>query len=277
MGDRSELLFVFVMAGGSGERFWPLSRTRTPKHLLRLVSEKTLLAEAVDRARALVPLEQVFILTNRTQVEGCLEALPDFPPSQILAEPAKRDTAPACAFATAYCRARQKEGICALFPADAVIKNVESFCRNVWDAAELAEKNDVFVTFAIRPTYPSTGFGYLELGKSLPSGRNGSRIWQVQRFVEKPRLEVAREYVKSGNYAWNSGMFVWKAEFFHAECRRLNIELASFIEEFPTGDFSSYLEARFPKLPKISVDFAIMEKAKDVCAIGADFDWDDLG
>lgn len=270
-------LYVFIMAGGSGERFWPMSRAKTPKHLLKLLSDRTLLEETVRRIEGVVPLERIFILTNKTQADACCDALPFLPVSQIICEPAKRDTAPAAALATGMARARDPNAICALLPADSTIHDVEAFRRQLADAALTAAAQDSLLTVSIQPTYAATGFGYLELGKSLGKAPNGSDILEVVRFVEKPDIDTAEDYVRSGTYGWNAGMFVWKSEIFLAECRKNVPELAVFIEAFPPTQVSAYLDANFPTLPKISVDYAIMEKADSVIALRAKFDWDDVG
>jgi len=267
----SNHLFTFILAGGSGERLWPLSRSKTPKHLLRLLSDRTLLETTVRRVENLVPWDQVFILTNATQVDSIRKELPFLPAENIVAEPEKRDTAPACALAVGFARARDKDAICALLPADAVIHNIPVFQKQLTEAAEVAGKRDALVTFAIPPTYPSTGFGYLQLGEGHDS------VHKVVRFVEKPDLASAENYYRSGEYAWNAGMFIWRAEIFLREAERLAPPLAEFIRDFPQGNADTYLAERFSKLPKISVDYAIMEKASEVLAFKAAFDWDDVG
>lgn len=272
-----EHAFVFIMAGGSGERFWPLSRQATPKHLLRLFSSQTLLEQTVRRLEGLVAPDRLFILTNHSQVGVIREALPFFPPGQILAEPAKRDTAPAAALATGFARARDREALVLLLPADQVIADAEAFRRNLRDAAVFAAAGSSFLTLAIKPTWPATGFGYLELGPRLPESTAHTSLRRVARFVEKPDAARARAYVEDGRHAWNAGMFLWKAETFLAEARRSCPELAPFIENFPAGDPAPYLAGHFAQLPKISVDFAIMEKAASVVCAEASFDWDDVG
>ncbi len=272
-----ENLFIFIMAGGSGERFWPMSRTRTPKHLLKLVSDRTLLEEAVNRALGVVPAERVFVLTNAVQVAACRAAVPTLDPANFLVEPAKRDTAPAAALATGFARARNPDAICALFPADAMIHDAATYQRQIHDAAAAVGNSGALLTFSIQPTYAATGFGYLELGADVRSGDDGSTICEVKRFVEKPDPDLAEEYVASGSYGWNAGMFLWSAETFVGECDRLVPPLAAFIRAFPSGPHEAYLDEAFEKLPKISVDYAVMEQASRVIAVKAEFDWDDVG
>ena len=272
-------LLLFIMAGGSGERFWPLSRKAKPKHLLKLVSSKTLLEETVLRLKPLAPRpSNLLILTNHEQIPGIRKALPRFPKSSLIPEPAKRDTAPAAALATALALRNNPDSILALLPADALIGKHPVFRAQLVAAARAAAVSPSFVTLGIKPSYPSTGFGYLHLGsKTIPQVKGGPFL-HVRRFVEKPSLAKAKTFLKSRQYSWNAGIFVWKASTFLAEARRQQPALARFIEKFPNrGSYASYLKREFPKLPKISVDYAIMEGAKSVLAIQAAFPWDDVG
>ena len=270
---------MFIMAGGSGERFWPLSRKAKPKHLLRLVSSKTLLEETVLRLKPLAKKpSDLLILTNHEQVPGVRKALPRFPKASLIPEPAKRDTAPAAALATALALRRHPDAILALLPADAVIGRHPVFRTQLAAATRAAAVSPSFVTLGIRPSYPATGFGYLHLGTKTLGTVKGGPFLKVKRFVEKPSLAKARGYVRSGQYAWNAGIFVWKASTFLAEAKRQQPALARFIEKFPKkGSYAAYLKREFPKLPKISVDYAIMEGARSVLALMAAFPWDDVG
>lgn len=270
---------LFIMAGGSGERFWPLSRKAKPKHLLRLVSPKTLLEETVLRLRPMARKpSDLLILTNHEQVPGVRKALPRFPKASLIPEPAKRDTAPAAALATALALRRHPDAILALLPADAVIGKHPIFRTQLAAAARAAAASPSFVTLGIKPSYPATGFGYLHLGGKTLARVKGGPFLNVKRFVEKPSQSKAKGYVRSGRYAWNAGIFVWKASTFLTEARRQQPALARFIEKFPKrGSFASYLKREFPKLPKISVDYAIMEGARSVLALRAGFPWDDVG
>ena len=270
---------MFIMAGGSGERFWPLSRKARPKHLLRLVSSKTLLEETVLRLKPLAKKpSDLLILTNHEQVSGVRKALPRFPKTSLIPEPAKRDTAPAAALATALALRRHPDAILALLPADAVIGRHPVFRSQLAAAGRAATASPSFVTLGIKPSYPATGFGYLHLGAKTLSGISGGPFFKVRRFVEKPSLSKAKAYVRSRQYAWNAGIFVWKASTFLAEARGQQPALARFIENFPKrGSYDAYLRREFPKLPKISVDYAIMERARSVLALRAAFPWDDVG
>jgi mannose-1-phosphate guanylyltransferase len=254
-----------------------MSRIARPKHLVPLLSEVTLLEETVRRVEKALPSEQIFVLTNAVQIAGCRAVLPHLAAHQFIAEPAKRDTAPACALGTALVRSLDAEAVVVFLPADALIKDAETFAGQLKAASELAAKEDTIVTFGIRPGHASTRFGYLEAGAALAESSASCPFFKVNRFVEKPDAARAEEYLKSGKYFWNAGIFLWKTSTFLREAKRSKPELAAFIEEFPKTNGEAYIAEKFPALPKISVDYAIMEKAERVTVAEARFDWDDMG
>jgi mannose-1-phosphate guanylyltransferase len=269
--------YACIMAGGSGERFWPLSRIAKPKHLVPLISERTLLEATVRRLEKALPSSRILVLTNEAQIEGCRKILAHFKPCQFVAEPAKRDTASACALGTALVRSLDPEAVVVFLPADALIRDDMNFASQLQQASSLAAEEDVIVTFGIRPAGPSTRFGYLEAGAALPQTTAGCPLFAVKRFVEKPDAARARTYCEEGSFFWNAGIFLWRAETFLREARRLQPELASFMEKFPENETDDYVARKFPSLPKVSVDYAIMEKASRVAVAEARFDWDDVG
>jgi len=254
-----------------------MSRIARPKHLVPLLSETTLLEETVRRVEHALPASQIFVLTNAAQIEGCRAVLPQLKAHQFVAEPAKRDTAPACALGTALARNLDPEAVVVFLPADALIKDAVTFGAQLKQASELAMKHDTIVTFGIRPTEPSTRFGYLEAGAARPESSANCPFFNVERFVEKPDAARAEEYLKTGRYFWNAGIFLWKTTTFLREAKRSQPELAKFIEEFPKEGGEAYIASHFAALPKISVDYAIMEKAERVTVAEARFDWDDMG
>jgi mannose-1-phosphate guanylyltransferase len=270
-------VYIFIMAGGSGERFWPLSRKQMPKHLLRLFSEKTLLEMTLDRVEGLVPAKNIFVITNEQQVASCLQEVPILSKSQVLAEPEKRDTAPATAYAAGIVKALNPDGVIILLPADHVIKNKEKFHDNLKDAVESARLTDSLITVGIKPTEPETGYGYIRLNKTLVKGSQGSVISEVNKFVEKPNLEKAQEYLDDGNYLWNGGVFVWKLSTYLKVVKKAQPELAKFVENFPAEKSEEYVKKNFPALPKISIDYAVLEKAEHIYCVHSEFDWDDVG
>ena len=262
---------------GAANAFWPLSRIAAPKHLVPLLSERTLLEETVRRVEHALPSEQIFVLTNAAQIEACRAALPHLAPHQFIAEPAKRDTAPACALGTALVRSLDPEAVVVFLPADALIRDSVTFAEQLKAASTLAAEQETIVTFGIRPDHASTRFGYLDAGVSLTETSPTCTFFQVNRFVEKPQELLAETYFKSGHHFWNAGIFLWRTDTFLREARRLQPELADFIEAFPRANQEVFLAEHFPKLPKISVDYAIMEKAERVVVAEARFDWDDVG
>lgn len=270
-------LCVFIMAGGSGERFWPASRTATPKHLLHLLGEQTLLEQTVRRFEGIVPLDQIFVLTNVAQLESTKAAIPFLPPANIIAEPAKRDTGPAAALATGLALRQRPDAIVALFPADAMIHDTAIFCAQVTEAAAYAGEHSSIITFSITPNHPSTGFGYLQLGSEIKTMEK-TRFLHVERFVEKPDAARAQDFFDGKTHGWNAGMFLWQGALFLDECKKQQPELAEFITAFrDTAEPEQYVTEEFPKLQKISVDYAIMEHAESVVAAIANYDWDDVG
>ncbi len=269
--------YACIMAGGSGERFWPLSRVATPKHLVPLLSERTMLEETVRRVERALPADHIFVLTNAAQVEACRAAVPHLPPAQFIAEPAKRDTAPACALGTALVRRLDPDAVVVFLPADALIKDAATFASQLEKASALAAQDEVIVTFGIRPDHPSTRFGYLEAGATLKESGVDCPFFRAERFVEKPDAVRAVEYLATGRFFWNAGIFLWRTGTFLREAEKHQPALATFINEFPQGDPAAYIAEKFPALPKISVDYAIMEKAARVVVAEARFDWDDVG
>ncbi len=273
-------LYGLILAGGSGERFWPLSRRSRPKQLLQLVSTKTLLEETVARLQGLIPPARILILTNVDQEAALRELLPSLPPENIVAEPAKRDTAAAIALATAWVALRDHRATMLVLPADHVINDGNAFRETMQTAARAAEETGALVTIGIKPTWACPGFGYIEQGAptSLPGGPAPNDIYRVVRFREKPNAELADTFLRKGNFRWNAGMFVWSVPTVLSEFNRHAPELADFISQIcAPGNWDIILRERFPELPINSFDYAIMEKANRVLMVEATFDWDDVG
>jgi mannose-1-phosphate guanylyltransferase len=277
----AQSIYALILAGGSGERFWPLSRRSRPKQLLQLVSEKTLLQETVTRLDGLVPPERILILTNVEQEAAVRALLADFPQENIVAEPAKRDTAAAVALGAGWVASREHMATMVVLPADHVIKDTAAFQRTLQTAATAAEENGALVTIGIKPTWACPGFGYIEQGdpvKLRTGSPGGAQVRRVVRFREKPNAELAETFVRSGNFRWNAGMFVWSVPTVLSEFNRHTPQLANFISQVSApARFETALRERFAKLPKISFDYAIMEKADRVLMVEAAFDWDDVG
>src|SRR6266513_516032 len=275
----SNPIYALLLAGGSGERFWPLSRRNRPKQLLRLVSERTLLEETVARLEGFVPTERILILTNIEQEKGVRDLLEGFPKQNIIAEPAKRDTAAAVALGAGWVAARDHSATMLALPADQVIADRAAFQETMKTAAAAAEETGALITIGIKPTWACPGFGYIEQGEPVRLRSDGKiGVHRVVRFREKPNVDLAESFLRKGNFRWNAGMFVWSVPTVLSEFNRHAPELADFISQVrATKDIDKVLKDRFAKLPRISFDYAIMEKADRVLVVEASFDWDDVG
>ena len=273
--------FIVIMAGGRGERFWPQSRLKRPKHLLPIVGDAPMLTQTIRRLEGLVPVERIFVITNKEQRESVLETCPDLLPERIIGEPVGRDTAAAVGLAALLVAKEGEDSSFALLPADHVIEDAKGFQKTLETAFEAAEAEEQLMTIGIKPTFPATGYGYLEQGADL--GEYACRsVNEVSRFVEKPNLEKAQEYVDAGKYFWNAGMFVWRPRVILAEICRLVPELYQGLnllsEEWEkANDLETAMSKVYPELEKISIDFAVMEKAERVAMVESSFDWDDVG
>src|SRR6202040_1685830 len=272
-------VYALILAGGSGERFWPLSRRNRPKQLLRLVSARTLLEETIARLEGFVPTERILILTNIEQEKGVRDLLEGFPKQNIIAEPAKRDTAAAVALGTGWVAARDHGATMLVLPADHVIADHDAFQETMKTAAVAAEETGALITIGIKPTWACPGFGYIEQGEQVRLRSDGQiAVHRVVRFREKPNVDLAESFLRKGNFRWNAGMFVWSVPTVLSEFNRHTPELADFISQVRSAKgLENTLRERFAKLPRISFDYAIMEKADRVLVVEASFDWDDVG
>ncbi|MBI1335413.1 MAG: NTP transferase domain-containing protein [Phycisphaera sp.] len=275
--------YAVIMAGGSGTRLWPMSRASQPKQLIPFIRGRSLLEISSDRLEGLVPASHRYICAGATHQDAILEALPAYTGDRYLAEPTGRDTLNAVGFAAAVLHSLDPDAVMAVFTADHLIEPVEKFQKIVSDGFDLVEQHpDTLVTFGIQPTHPATGYGYLELGKKLTQGD----ARQVVRFKEKPDASTAQKYLASGGYLWNSGMFVWHTGTMLDCIRRFRPEnhtgLMKIAGAWQTPDRNKVLESVYPTLPKVSIDYAVMEPAsKDdkvhVAALPMDLTWLDVG
>lgn len=271
--------YAVIMAGGKGERFWPLSTSARPKQLLDLVGDRPLLGQAVERLKGLVPPERIFVVTNRELEEGCRDAAPELPPENVVGEPVGRDTAAAVALGTALVAARDPNAVFCVLTADHVIHDAEGFQRVLSAALERAGAEPALLTIGIHPTAPSTAYGYIEVS-GTSENKADSPCYTVKRFVEKPDLETANGYLQQGGFYWNSGMFIWSVPTIMAAFRANCPYLADLSERLSTcavKELSAMLDVEYPALKKISIDYAIMEKADNILMTPAAFDWDDVG
>jgi mannose-1-phosphate guanylyltransferase len=274
IGAMSNVFYALILAGGSGERFWPLSRKAIPKQLLRLFSSQSLVEETVHRLDGFVPQENILILTNQEQEAAIRTLLPGHPEDNILAEPAKRDTAAAIALGVGIIAARNPSATMVVLPADHRISDRTAFQADVQNAATIAQKSGDLITIGITPTWACPGFGYIERGRQIEN----SNAFEVVRFREKPDPDLAESFVRSGNFYWNAGIFIWSVNSILTELNRHAPDLAEFVAAIRNAsDKKKVLSERFHSLRKTSIDYAIMEKASRVLVKPATFDWDDVG
>jgi mannose-1-phosphate guanylyltransferase len=273
--------FVVIMAGGRGERFWPESRIARPKQLLPIVGEKAMLAQTIDRLAGLVPADDVFVITNAEQRDAVLEVCPDLDPAKVIGEPIGRDTAAAVGLATVLVRREDPNASFAMLPADAVIHDAAGLRDTLESAFAAAEAEPVLTTIGITASFPATGYGYIQQGDVMGEFA-GRSVYQVQGFVEKPDLETAKGYLNAGHYFWNAGMFIWSVPSIVAELEKNTPTLWQALQAIDQGlatgqNINTLLAEHYPQLEKISVDYAIIEKANNVVMVESGFDWDDVG
>ena len=272
---------ALIMAGGRGERFWPKSRKNLPKQFLSLTSDgKTMIQLTVERISPVVSLENIYISTNTSYKNLVMEQLPGIPEENILCEPVGRNTAPCIGLAAVHIRKKLGDAIMMVLPSDHLIKNNVMFLDVLRDAATAAEENTNLVTIGITPSYPETGYGYIQFD-SQNLKECTSRAYKVVNFKEKPDLSTAKEYVASGDYLWNSGMFIWKVSSILSNMENLMPAMYDGLKKIEnsigTIDQEQVLESEFINFKSESIDYGIMEHAKDIYIIPGAFGWDDVG
>ncbi|MFP4261593.1 MAG: mannose-1-phosphate guanylyltransferase [Opitutales bacterium] len=273
--------YVVIMAGGRGERFWPESRLARPKQLLPIVGDKPMLAQTLARLAGLVDAQDVFVVTNAEQRAAVLEVCPELDPAKVIGEPVGRDTAAAVGLATVLVRRQDPGAAFAMLPADAVIHDAAGLRATLETAFRAAEADAVLATVGITATFPATGYGYIQQGEKRGDFA-GNPVFNVKRFVEKPDAATAESYLQSGDYFWNAGMFVWSVKSIVASLEKSTPALWEALQRIDLGlraggDLNELLAEHYPKLEKISVDYAIIEKADNVVMVESGFDWDDVG
>ena len=280
--------FVAILAGGRGERFWPLSRQATPKQLLSLFDKKSFLQNTVERVKSVVPLKNIFIITNESQAAAIRKQLPKLPKDNVVAEPCGRNTCPAVALAAAMVGARSTTATMAILPSDHIIppKSEKKFQRILEESLGLAGRGQAIVTIGIKPTGPETGYGYIQMGDKLPPPKERkaykTAFHVAQRFVEKPRFDRALEYVNNGGYRWNAGMFVFSFATIVESLLKHQKPLHEACERWfqvagTPAKLKRALAKDYPDLKPVSFDYGVMEHAGNVLVADGDFEWDDLG
>lgn len=269
-----------IMAGGKGERFWPRSRVNLPKQFLNISGNKSMIQQTIDRLKTFIPVEQLFIITNELYAELIKAQIPDLPFENIIIEPIGRNTASCVGLASIIIEERYPDSSMIVIPSDHIIKNEEEFIHIMKTAVEVSKVEDRLVTLGITPTYPETGYGYVE--STLETIHiNNSVVHKVNKFIEKPNEEKATQYLQAGNYYWNSGIFVWKIEVIRKYIEKLMPEMHDLLETMKLG-FKQYkrddvIRSEFSKMPDQSIDYGIMEKADNIYVIPCKLGWDDVG
>ncbi|MBO4845233.1 MAG: mannose-1-phosphate guanylyltransferase [Lachnospiraceae bacterium] len=266
-----------IMAGGGGTRFWPLSRADKPKQFLNLSGKNTMVVDTANRLSKVADKDDIFVVTNAKTVDATIEQTKGIlRPDHILGEPAARNTAACIGYAAMEITKKYEDGVMVIVPSDHFIKNEEQFALVLSKAIYTAEETDRLVTVGIKPTFPSTGYGYIKYNADTDGIAK-----DVEEFVEKPDLETASEYVDSGEYAWNSGMFIWKASTILKYFERLLPDIYRCLvrigDAMGTEREQEVLEEVYPDIPKISIDYGIMERADNVMMLEGDFGWNDVG
>ena len=272
-------VYAVILAGGSGTRFWPLSRRRHPKQLLELFGRGTLLEQTAARIRDIIPPERTYIFTNELVRDQIVRRLPGIPGRQIVAEPAARNTAPTIGLAARELLRRDPGAVMVVLPSDHVITKPGAFKQVLKAGCRFASTSGRSVTIGLKPTRPETGYGYVRLGP-LVKRSEGQEIFEVRKFTEKPPAATAARYVASGDYLWNGGMFIWRASTLIRNLERFQPRMAAGlrrIAEAGGAKARGSLRRLYPRLEKISIDYALIEKIPDVYAVAADIGWSDVG
>ena len=271
--------YALIMAGGQGTRLWPMSRVETPKQLLPLVDDQSMFSTSVKRIESIFDPDNIFVVTSQAYANELQLDSPQIPKQNYIIEPYGKNTAPALGLALAYIQTHDPDATVAILTADHFIANQDKFCRVLETAYEVAQ-NGKIVTLGISPSYPATGFGYIQQGGEL-TNINDFTIYESMRFTEKPDIVRATQFLASGQYSWNSGMFIWKVQDAMRDLENYQpamYALFTYLQNiFDTPDYEEKLPDIWEKMPKLSIDFAIMEKADNIAVIPVDIGWSDVG
>jgi mannose-1-phosphate guanylyltransferase len=273
-------MHAVIMAGGKGTRFWPKSREKKPKHLLDIISTRTIVQETVDRIKSLIPTENILIVTGKSHAEELASQLPEIPRKNIIVEPIGRNTAPCIGLAALHIKRKNIDDVMIVLPADHLILDVSQFINILAAAAQKAKQGPYLITIGITPSSPETGYGYLEQG-NLIDNINGKIIYKVKSIREKPPLAQAKEFLRLGNFLWNSGMFIWKTSSILNEIQQwlpqLYDGLLAIEKAMETDQRVFIIDKIYQNLQPISIDYGVMEKTRHSLLMRGDFGWSDIG
>ncbi len=270
-------VYAVIMAGGVGSRFWPRSKEKTPKQLLKIFGENTMIQDTVKRLKGIVDEENIFVITNKLQKPEIAKQLHQIPSSNIIEEPFGRNTAACIGLASIIIGEKTKDGVMIVLPADHIIRDIEAFHKTVKNAVEFAYSSRGLVTIGIKPTRPETGYGYIQIDEKVVS----DNIYKVYTFAEKPNYATAVRFLESGDFFWNSGMFIWRADAIFDEIQvympELYEGLQSLKKDIGKPQFETSLNNVYGMLRNISIDYGIMEKSQRVYLTKGEFSWSDVG
>lgn len=269
--------YAVIMAGGVGSRFWPVSKTSYPKQFHDMLGTgKSLLQQTFDRLSKIIPIDQIFILTNAEYVDLVNKQLPNINSERIIAEPAMRNTAPCILLSALKINKENPKARMIVAPSDHWIENEEAFAKDVYLAFDACEEKDLLMTLGVTPTFPNTGYGYIKYKKD-----ELDNVKSVEKFTEKPNYSIAQSFLKEGNYLWNAGIFIWKSSFIIDQYQHFLPDMFLIFEKYwsklNTPKEQSFLDEYYPQFENISIDYGILEKTTRVGVIQASFDWSDLG
>ncbi|MEX6586748.1 mannose-1-phosphate guanylyltransferase [Paraclostridium bifermentans] len=274
------MLCALIMAGGKGTRFWPLSTEEKPKQFLNLIGEDTMIQMTVNRIKPIIPIDRIFVCTGEKYVDLVKEQLPELPETNIIVEPEGRNTTPCIALSSFIIKRYYKDANMVVLPSDHLIKDEEEFRSIIESANDFIDSNqDSIITLGMQPTRPETGYGYIRYGNEERK-RNRHAIVKVDAFVEKPNKEKAEKYLCDGNYLWNGGMFIWSVNNILKQINKYSPDTYNSLEklsEAKDDEIQSIINSKYSKTEAISIDYAVLEKSKDIYVIPSDFGWDDVG
>ena len=277
------MLYAIIIAGGSGKRLWPKSRRKSPKFFLKVKGKKTLLEQTIGRAKRIMPVDNIIIITSRHHVNLIHKTLPHFPKKNIIAEPLSRNTAPAVCLGAALIRKKDSNSVIYVMPADQIIKNSSAVTEVFKLSASISRIKDSIITIGIKPGFASTGYGYIKTAKVCKGLTSHSKydIFKVERFTEKPNTMMAKKFIKTKKYLWNSGIFIGRADIFLGEFKthspKVYATAARIANSKGIKNLKQGLSRYYKDFPNISIDYAIMEKTDKALVVNADLGWSDIG
>ena len=274
------MLCALIMAGGKGTRFWPLSTEEKPKQFLNLIGEDTMIQMTVNRIKPIIPIERIFVCTGEIYVDLVKEQLPELPERNIIIEPEGRNTAPCIALSAFVIKKYYEDATMVVLPSDHLIKDEDEFRSIINDADKFVNNNNnAIITLGIKPSRAETGYGYIKFGEEKKS-LNFHEVIKVDAFVEKPNKETAKEYLEDGSYLWNGGMFIWSANNILEQIKKYSTDTYEALKEInyiEQDSLQALINERYSRTEAISIDYAVLEKSKDIFVVPSDFGWDDIG